>query len=81
MKHLIKVSIAILAMTATLSSCRDAEDEKTETEMEVEQMIDDADKVEVKDDKIKVESPDGSETKIKYDENGEIEKVKTDDNS
>lgn len=43
-------------------------------------MIDDADNVEVSDDKVKLENADGSETKVKYDENGEIEKVKTDDN-
>jgi hypothetical protein len=44
-------------------------------------MIENADKVDVKEDKVKIENEDGSETKIKYDDNGNVEKMKTDDNS
>jgi hypothetical protein len=42
-------------------------------------MIDNADEVKIKEDKVKIENADGSETKIKYDENGNVEKIKTDD--
>ena len=68
----------VIALAVT--NCRDVEDSKTAQEEKVENLIEEADNVEVKEDKIKLESPDGSETKVKYDENGEIEKIKTDDN-
>ncbi len=76
------LSILFLSLTLVFAvSCRDVDDKETAQEEEVEALIEEADNVEVKEDKVKLESPDGSETKVKYDENGEIEKVKTDDNS
>ncbi|ARN78415.1 hypothetical protein BST97_10695 [Nonlabens spongiae] len=76
------LSILFLSLTLVFAvSCRDVDDKETAQEEEVEALIEDADNVEVKEDKLKLESPDGSEIKVKYDENGEIEKVKTDDNS
>ena len=62
----------------SISSCREEQgDDNNDT---VEEMIEDADNVEVKDNKIKIENNDGSETKIKYDDDGTVEKIKTDDN-
>ena len=81
MKTLIKPAVILFITAIAFSSCRDVEDGQTAQEEKVENLIEEADNVEVKKDKVKLESPDGSETKIKYDENGEIEKVKTDDNS
>ncbi|WP_405370519.1 hypothetical protein [Nonlabens sp. Asnod2-A12] len=76
MKNILKTSALLLLTTVALGSCRE---EKT-IEETANEMIENGDKVEVKDDKVKIENEDGSEAKIKYDENGEIEKVKTDDN-
>jgi len=73
MKYLLKNSLFILALSLTLVSCRNTEeDEKTE----VERMMEDPDnKVEVKDggDKVKIETPEGDEIKIKKDD-GEYKK-------
>ncbi len=76
------LTVLFLSLTLVFAvSCRDVDDKDSAQEEEVEALIEEADNVEVKEDKVKLESPDGSETKVKYDENGEIEKVKTDDNS
>jgi len=76
------LTVLFLSLTFVFTvSCRDVDDKETAQEEKVEALIEEADNVEVKKDKVKLESPDGSETKVKYDENGEIEKVKTDDNS
>lgn len=81
MKAISKLVLFLFITSIAFSSCRDVEDGQTPQEEKVENLIEEADNVEVKKDKIKVQSPDGSETKVKYDENGDIEKVKTDDNS
>ena len=76
------LTVLFLSLTLVFAvSCRDVDDKETAQEEKVEALIEEADNVEVKEDKVKLESPDGSQTKVKYDENGEIEKVKTDDNS
>lgn len=76
------LTVLFLSLTLVFAvGCRDVDDKDSAQEEEVEALIEEADNVEVKEDKVKLESPDGSETKVKYDENGEIEKVKTDDNS
>lgn len=77
MKTIFKVSLFSIALAAAFVSCRD--EEKT-TEETAQEMIDNGDNVEIKEDKVKIENEDGSETKIKYDENGNVEKIKTDDN-
>lgn len=63
----------------SLTSCR--EEEPQTKEEQAEELIEEGEVTKEKEDKVKLESPDGSETKIKYDENGEVEKIKTDDNS
>jgi|GEM_PF-6647387 len=77
MKTIFKVSLFSLALVAAFVSCRDEEHTADE---HAQEMIDNGDHVEVKDDKVKIENADGSETKIKYDDNGDVEKIKTDDN-
>ena len=76
---IMNIKHGLLALTAiatlSLTSCREEEDKTG-----VDAMIENADEVKVKEDKIKIENADGSETKIKYDENGNVEKIKTDDN-
>lgn len=81
MTNLMKSYILVLLVAIAFTSCRDVDNEQSAQEEKVENLMEEADNVEVKEDKVKLESPDGSETKVKYDENGEIEKVKTDDNS
>lgn len=74
MKYLLKWSLFILALSITLVSCRNTEDDKDKTE--VERLMEDPDnKVEVKDggDKIKIETAEGDEIKIKKDD-GEYKK-------
>ncbi|WP_194849991.1 hypothetical protein [Nonlabens antarcticus] len=77
MKTIFKVFLFSIALAAAFVSCR--EEDKT-AEENAQEMIDNGDNVEVSDDKVKIENEDGSETKIKYDDNGNVEKVKTDDN-
>ncbi|MGB3590472.1 MAG: hypothetical protein WBA16_02195 [Nonlabens sp.] len=72
---ILKNLVAILLFAFALTACR----EEPTTEEKVDAMIEDAETVKTKEDKVKLENADGTETKIKYDENGEIEKVKTDD--
>ncbi|KQC32003.1 MULTISPECIES: hypothetical protein [Nonlabens] len=79
MKTLLKVTFIAAAMVVSFASCR--ENEEMTTEETAQEMIDNGDNVEVKEDKVKIENNDGSETKIKYDDNGNVEKIKTDDNS
>lgn len=77
MKNTIKI-ITILSITVwAFISCRD---EKS-AEEKAQNIIENADDIKIKEDKVKIENKDGSETKIKYDKNGEVEKIKTDDNS
>jgi uncharacterized protein YxeA len=77
MKNTLRI-LALLFITAlAFTSCRD---EKT-AEEKAQDMIENANETKVKEDKVKIENEDGSETKIKYDENGDVEKIKTDDNS
>ena len=56
----------------------EVEKEET-TEEQAQEMIDNADRDKIKEEKVKIENADGFETKIKYDENGNVEKIKTDD--
>jgi hypothetical protein len=72
----LKLTVFSLFLAGSLVACR----EQT-TEEKAEEMIDEAVEVKEKDDKVKIESPNGDETKIKYDEDGNVEKIKTDDNS
>ncbi|CAL65962.1 hypothetical protein [Christiangramia forsetii] len=74
MKYLFKGSLLILALSVSFVSCRNVEDDEDKTE--VERLMDDPDnKVEVKDggDKIKIETAEGDEIKIKKDD-GEYKK-------
>ncbi|MGA8855211.1 MAG: hypothetical protein WB492_13635 [Christiangramia sp.] len=88
MKYLFKSSLLVLAFSISLISCRNEDKEKTE----VERLMNDPDnKVEVKDggDKIKIETAEGDEIKIKKDDgeykkkvdraDGSESKVKVDD--
>ncbi len=79
MKKLILTAFAFATLAVTFTSCRDTE-EKTEKEQLIDNAQEDGAKIEVKDggDKVKIENPDGSETKIKTDD-GDV-KIKTDDN-
>lgn len=74
MKTFFKVSLLSLALAAAFMSCREEEEKTTDV------IIEDGQEVKIKDDKVKIENADGSEVKIKYDENGNVEKIKTDDN-
>ena len=77
MKTPLKVFVFATVLAVVFTSCREEEKSTDET---VQEMIDDGDNVKVKEDKIKIENQDGTETKIKYDDNGNVEKIKTDDN-
>ena len=75
MKYLLKSGLFILVLSLSFISCRDTEDDNEE-KSEVERMMEDPDNnVEVKDggDKIKIETPEGDEIKIKKDD-GEYKK-------
>ncbi len=76
----LKITFATLLIAFTLTSCRE-QTEAEKMEEQAEELIENAEDAKIKDDKVKIESPDGSETKIKYDEDGNVEKIKTDDNS
>ncbi|ALM21421.1 hypothetical protein AAT17_09345 [Nonlabens sp. MIC269] len=71
-KSLLIAGIALLCLTA----CRD---EKTPEE-QANDLIENADEIKSKEDKVKLENEDGTDAKIKYDEDGNVEKIKTDDN-
>ncbi|SDR89642.1 hypothetical protein [Gramella sp. MAR_2010_147] len=74
MKYLFKSGLLLLAFSVSLVSCRNEDDDSEKTEVE-RLMADPNNKVEVKDggDKIKIETADGDEIKIKKDE-GEYKK-------
>lgn len=78
------ILLSLTALTISFTSCRDKK-ETSEVETEVETIIEEAKEngseidVSEEGDKIKIESPDGDETKIKMDEDGI--KIKTDDNN
>ena len=68
MKYLFKTGLFILALSIGFISCRDTE--KEDEKSEVQKLMEDPDnKVEVKDggDKIKIETAEGDEIKIKKD--------------
>lgn len=74
MKYLFKTGLWILALSLGFVSCRDTEKEEEKTE--VQKLMEDPDnEVEVKDggDKIKIETAEGDEIKIKK-EDGEYKK-------
>ncbi|KEZ92826.1 hypothetical protein [Nonlabens ulvanivorans] len=75
MKNPIQKTLLILLFSISLIACRN---EAETAEEKAEDLIENADDMKVKEDKIKIENEDGSEAKIKYDENGDVEKVKTD---
>ncbi|GAK90297.1 MULTISPECIES: hypothetical protein [Nonlabens] len=75
MKNPIQKILLILLFSISLTACRN---EAETAEEKAEDLIENADEMKVKEDKIKIENEDGSEAKIKYDENGDVEKVKTD---
>lgn len=79
MKTTFKSLFLTALFAVTLTSCRE-EDKTMTTEETAQEMINEGDNVDVKEDKVKIENADGSETKIKYDDNGNVEKIKTDDN-
>jgi len=77
MKNLIKSSLFIMVFSLGFVSCRNA-DQDNEEKTEVERMMEDPDnKVEVKNggDKIKIETPEGTEVKIKKDDGEYKEKI------
>ncbi|MGJ8683563.1 MAG: hypothetical protein ACSHWW_03000 [Nonlabens sp.] len=76
MKNVIQKIFLVSIFALSLTACRN---EAETAEEKAQEMIENADEVKVKEDKVKIENADGSETKIKYDENGNVEKVKTDD--
>ncbi|QYA26877.1 hypothetical protein G3I01_15690 [Gramella sp. MT6] len=83
MKYLIKNSLILLAVILGFVSCRNT-DEDNQEKTEVERMMEDPDnKVEVKDggDKIKIETPEGTEVKIKKDDGEYKEKIDRADGS
>lgn len=79
MKMTLKLGAIALFTAISFASCRDTEEKEETTEEQAQEMIDNADEVKIKEDKVKIENADGSETKIKYDENGNVEKITTDD--
>ena len=91
MKYLFKSSLILLVISLGFVSCRNS-DKDSEEKTEVQRMMEDPDnEVEVKDggDKIKIETPEGDEIKIKTDDeeykkkvdraDGSESKVKVDD--
>ncbi len=76
MKNYLKTLLVLAICTIAFTSCR----EEKSPEETANEMIENGDEVKVKEDKVKIENEDGSETKIKYDESGDVEKIKTDDN-
>lgn len=75
MKNPIQKILFILLCSISLIACRK---EAETAEEKAENLIENADDTKVKENKVKIENEDGSEAKIKYDENGNVEKVKTD---
>ena len=70
MKHLFKTGLLFMALTLSLVSCREQEEEKSE----IEELMEEEDaKVKVKDEKIKVKTDD-KKIKIKTDDDGEVKK-------
>ncbi len=75
MKNL-KIAIAALGiMAVSLTSCKE---KKTEAEQLKDEMREEGAEIKEKDGKFKAEAPDGTEVKIKTDEDGT--KIKVDDN-
>ncbi|WP_300436281.1 hypothetical protein [Christiangramia sp.] len=75
MKYLFKSSFLILVLSLVFTSCRNTDNED-DKKTEVERLMEDPNnKVEVKDggDKVKIETPEGDEIKIKKDD-GEYKK-------
>ncbi|MUP47215.1 hypothetical protein E0K83_15855 [Gramella sp. BOM4] len=69
MKNLFVNALLVLSISIGLTSCRNAEAEEDESS-EIEQLMNDPEnEVEIKDngDKIKIETPEGTEVKIKKD--------------
>ena len=82
MKDLFKNSLLIFAILIAFSSCRNTEE--NEEKSEVQQLMEDPDnEVEVKDngDKIKIETAEGDEIKIKKDDGEYKKKVDNADGS
>ncbi|MFV8226087.1 hypothetical protein [Christiangramia aquimixticola] len=76
MKKLISYGLLVIFLSTAIISCRNEQKEEEAEKTEVERMMSDPDnKVEVKDggDKIKIETPEGDEIKIKKDD-GEYKK-------
>lgn len=83
MRNLFKCSLFIFALSLGFVSCRNTDNDNDE-KSEVERMMEDPDnKVEVKDggDKIKIETPEGTEVKIKKDDGEYKEKIDRADGS
>ena len=83
MKYLIKSSLILLAVSLGFVSCRNT-DEDNQEKTEVELMMDDPDnEVKIKDggDKIKIETPEGTEVKIKKDDGEYKQKIDRADGS
>jgi hypothetical protein len=80
MKRVSILVILVLIFTVSFTSCREKKGDLTDKETIIEEAREEGAKIEVKDggDKVKIEHPDGSETKIKTDD-GDV-KIKTDDN-
>ncbi len=83
MRNLFKCSLFIFAFSLGFVSCRNTDNDNDE-KSEVERMMEDPNnKVEVKDggDKIKIETPEGTEVKIKKDDGEYKEKIDRADGS
>ncbi|HSP11059.1 MAG TPA: hypothetical protein VLO29_00915 [Salegentibacter sp.] len=70
MKHMFKTGLLLLAITLSLVSCREQEEEKTEMEQLMEE---EGAEVKVKDDKVKIKTDD-KKVKIKTDDDGDVKK-------
>ena len=78
MKMILKLGAITLFTAISFASYIDTEEKEETTDEQSQEMIDNADEVKIKEDKVKIENTNGSETKRKYDENGNVEKIKTD---
>lgn len=82
MKKFIMLALFAGILTFSVSSCRDQEPDKTDTQEMIEDMQDKGADIKVSDDgkKIKMKTDD-EKVKIKMDDEGNVEKVKTKDKS
>lgn len=75
MKHYLKTSLLLICTILAFASCRNENKETSPVEEAVENLDSDAE-IKIKDDKIKMED-ENTKVKIKTDEDGSVEKIKT----